>query len=244
LLKKVIIQQTMFKAISEKDFTVIEYVCQMLLGRWEALTLSGGHIVGMQDPTLESHQPLRPSQIADLRLAASKMTGPTRRAFQAEMALKYCGGNPLLAESIFGWGRHTVEVGLAERRTGLLCLGAQSAFSGRKRWEDTQPEAAAALYRLAEAQAQQDPTFRTTLAYTRLTAKAALAALRAQGYGTDQLPSPSTMAEVLNRMGFRLRKVVKAKPQKKIAETTLFSRILKKRPSGDLGPRQTREHRL
>lgn len=202
---------------------------QMLFGVWEALTFSGGHIVGMQDSTRESQQPLRPSQIADLRLAASKMTGPTRRAFQAEMALKYCGGNPLLAETIFGWGRHTVEVGLAERRTGLLCLGAQAAFSGRKRWEDTQPEAAAALSRLAEAHAQQDPTFRTTLAYTRLTAQAALAALRAQGYREDQLPSPSTMAEVLNRMGFRLRKVVKAKPQKKIAETdAIFENIEKK----------------
>jgi hypothetical protein len=186
-------------------------------------------MAGMQDSTLESHQPLRPSQIADLRLAASKMTGPTRRAFQAEMALKYCGGKPLLAETIFGWGRHTVAVGLAERRTGILCLGAQSAVSGRKRWEDTQPEAAAALSRLAAAQAQQDPTFRTTLAYTRLTAQAAVEALRAQGYGTDQLPSPSTMAEVLNRMGFRLRKVVKAKPQKKIAETdAIFENIEKK----------------
>jgi Rhodopirellula transposase DDE domain len=201
----------------------------MLLGVWEALTLSGGHIVGMQNSTLESQQPLRPSQIADLRLAASKMTGPTRRAFQAEMALKYCGGTPLLAETLFGWGRHTVEVGLAERRTGILCLGAQAAFSGRKRWEDTQPEAAAALSRLAEAHAQQDPTFRTTLAYTRLTAKAALEALRVQGYGADQLPSPSTMAEVLNRMGFRLRKVVKAKPQKKLAETdAIFDNIEKK----------------
>ena len=201
----------------------------MLLGLEEARTLSGGHIVGMQDSTLESHQSLRPSQIADLRLAASKMTGPTRRAFQAEMALKYCGGNPLLAETIFGWGRHTVEVGLAERRTGIMCLGAQSAFSGRKRWEDTHPEAAEALSRLAEAHAQQDPTFRTTLAYTRLTAQAALAALRAHGYSTDQLPSPSTMAEVLNRMGFRLRKVVKAKPQKKIAETdAIFANIEKK----------------
>src|SRR5262249_23918274 len=163
--------------------------------------------------------PLRPSQIADLRLAASKMTGPTRRAFQAEMALKYCRGNPLLAETLFGWGRHTVEGGLAESRTGMWGLGPQSAFSGGNRWEDTQPDAAAALSKLAAAHAQQDPTFRTTLAYTRLTAKAALEALRAQGYGTDQLPSPSTMAEVLNRMGFRLRKVVKAKPQKKIAET-------------------------
>ena len=183
----------------------------------------------MHDSMLESSQSLRPSQITDLRLAASKMTGPTRRAFQAEMALKYCGGNPLLAETIFGWGRHTVEVGLAERRTGIICLGAQAAFSGRKRWEDTHPEAAAALSRLAEAHAQQDPTFRTTLAYTRLTARAALDALSAQGYGTDQLLSPSTMAEVLNRMGFRLRKVVKAKPQKKIAETNaIFANIEKK----------------
>ena len=185
--------------------------------------------MGIHDSTLESHQSLRPSQIADLRLAASTMTGPTRRAFQAEMALKYCWGNPLLAEPLFGWGRHTVEVGLAERRTGILCLGAQSAFSGRKRWEDTHPEAAEALSRLAEAHAQQDPTFRTTLAYTRLTAQAALEALSAHGYETDQLPSPSTMAEVLNRLGFRLRKVVKAKPQKKIAETdAIFENIEKK----------------
>jgi hypothetical protein len=138
-------------------------------------------MVGIQDSTLESHAPLCPSQIADVRLAASKRTGATRRAFQAEMAVKYCGGNPLLAETLFGWGRPTVEVGLAERRTGITCLGAQAAFSGRNPWEDTQPEAAEALWRLAEAHAQQDPTFRTTLASTRLTAQAALAALRAQG---------------------------------------------------------------
>ena len=135
----------------------------------------------------------------------------------------------MLAETIFGWGRHTVEVGLAERRTGIICLGAQAAFSGRPRWEDEHPEVAEALRRLAEAHAQQDPTFRTTLAYTRLTAKAALEALRAQGYREAQLPAPSTMAEVLNRMGFRLRKVVKAKPQKKIAETdAIFANIEKK----------------
>jgi len=37
------------------------------------------------------------------------------------------------------------------------------------------------------------------------------------------------MAEVLNRMGFRLRKVVKAKPQKKIVETdAIFANIEKK----------------
>ena len=185
--------------------------------------------MGMHDAPLEYHQPLSPSQIADLRLAASQMTGAKRRAFEAEMAVKYCRGNPLLAETVFGWGRRTIAVGLAERRTGLRCLGAQAACSGRKRWEEQHPEAAEALGRLAEAHAQHDPTFRTTLAYTRLTANAALEALRAQGYGEEHVPSPSTMAEVLNRLGFRLRKVVKAKPQKKIAETdAIFANIKKK----------------
>jgi len=183
----------------------------------------------MQDSTCVFRQSLYPLQIADLRLAASQMSGPTRRAFEAEMTLKYCGGNPLRAETRFGWGRHTVALGLAERRTGIICLGAQAAFSGRKRWEDLYPRGADALRQLADAHAQQDPTFRTSVTYTRLTAQAALKALRAQGYREAQLPSPSTMAVVLNRMGFRLRKVVKAKPQKKLKETdAIFDNIKKK----------------
>src|SRR5499433_806131 len=185
----------------------------------------------MRNTPLACDPLLSASQIADLRLAASKMTGPPRRAFQAEMTLKYCQANPLQAETIFGWGRHTVALGLAERRTGIMCLGAQSTCRGRPRWEDTHPQVAEALRQQAEAHAQQDPTFRTSLAYTRLTAKGALEGLRAQGYRDDQLPAPSTMAAVLNRMGFRLRKVVKAKPQKKIKETdAIFDNIKKKMP--------------
>jgi hypothetical protein len=185
--------------------------------------------MSMHHATLDSPPLPSPSQIADLRLAASNMTGSTRRAFEAEMTLKYCGGNPLMAEAVFGWGRQTVALGLAERRTGIMCLGAQSAFSGRKRWEEQHPQVAQALCQLAEAHAQQDPTFRTRLTYTRLTAKAALEALRAQGYREERLPSPSTMAEVLNRMGFRLRKAVKAKPQKKLKETDAIFDNIKKR---------------
>ena len=147
------------------------------------------------------------------------------------MTLKYCAGNPLIAEAVFGWGRQTVALGLAESRSGIICLGAQATFSGRKRWEEQHPQVAQALRQLADAHAQQDPTFRTSLTYTRLTAQAALQALREQGYSEEQLPSPSTMAEVLNRLGYRLRKVVKAKPQKKIKETdAIFDNIKKKMP--------------
>jgi hypothetical protein len=179
-----------------------------------------------------------PEQIADVRLAASKMTGATRRAFEAAMTMKYCGGNARQAESVFGWGRHTVELGLAERRTGIMCLGTQSTCSGRPRWEATHPQAAEALRQQAEAHAQHDPTFRTALAYTRLTAQGALEGLRAQGYRDDQLPAPSTMAAVLNRLGCRLREVVKAQPQKKIKETdAIFAHIKKRMPT----PRQREE---
>jgi hypothetical protein len=37
------------------------------------------------------------------------------------------------------------------------------------------------------------------------------------------------MAEVLNRLGFRLRQVVKAKPQKKLQETDAIFDHIKKR---------------
>jgi hypothetical protein len=151
----------------------------------------------------------------DLKLAAAQMSGATRRAFQAAMAVKYCGGSPRQAEVVFGWNRQAVELGLHERRTGIECIGAQSAFSGNKLWEEKHPEAAAVLWELAEAHAQQDPTFRSTLTFTRLTAAEARAQLRARGIAEADLPSPSTMAEVLNRNGYRLRPVLKAKPQKK-----------------------------
>lgn len=188
---------------------------------------------------------LSASQRQDLRLAAAKMTGAARRAFQAEMTLKYCHGSARFAETLLGWSRAAVEVGLAEQRTGIRCVGAHSAGSGRKRWEEKYPEAATVLRELAEAHAQQDPTFRTTLAYMRLTAKAAGAALRAHGIPEPQLPSASTMAEVLNRMGYRLRKVIKAKPQKKLPETDAIFANLKKRPRQPGHPQgQTVEYRL
>src|SRR4030095_12374948 len=107
----------------------------------------------MHDSTLAFQPLLSASQSAALRLAASQLSGPKRRAFAAELALKHCGGNPWLADTLFWWGRQTVAWGLAERRTGSLCLGAQAAFRGRKRWAERHPQVAAALRQLAGAPA-------------------------------------------------------------------------------------------
>ena len=167
--------------------------------------------------------------IDDLKRAARNMRGAERRAFQAEMALKYCDGNARRAEDVFGWGRQTIEVGLAEKRTGIVCLSLHAAFSGRTRWEDRYPEAAKTLIDLALSHSQQDPTFRTTVSFTRLTAKSAIEGLRQQGIEEAVLPSPSTMSVILNRLGFRLRNVVKSKPLKKIPETdAIFDNVKKK----------------
>lgn len=183
-----------------------------------------------------SHHPnqtLSQDQIDDLRFAATKMTGANRRSFMAEMALKYCNGSARQAETVFGWSRHSVTVGLSEKRTGIICIGAQSAYCGNKLWEDKHPEAAVALRELAESHSQQDPTFRTSVTYTRLTAQSALESLRKKGFSDDDLPSASTMSEILNRMGYRLRKVLKAKPKKKIKETdAIFNNIKEKDEEG------------
>jgi hypothetical protein len=88
-----------------------------------------------------------------------------------------------VVEAVFGWRRHSVELGLHERRSGIICLGAQEAFCGNKLWEEKHPEVAEALWSLAKIHSQQDPTFRTTLSYTRLTAAEALKQLQELGFG-------------------------------------------------------------
>jgi hypothetical protein len=174
----------------------------------------------MESVPVEAIMTLSASQIADLRLASQSLTGAARRAFQAEMTLKYCDGKARLAEKVFGWGRHTVALGLAEKRTGLICVGSQSGLGGTKRWEDRYPAAAEALRVLAETHCQQDPSFKSSIAYTRLTAAEARRQLQAQGLAEERLPAPSTMAVVLNRLGYRLRPVVKARPQKNSLKLT------------------------
>jgi hypothetical protein len=106
-----------------------------------------------------------------------------------------------------------------------------SSLGGNKSWEERYPEAAASLREIAEAHAQQEPSFLTTIAYTRLTAAEAIKQLRFLGYPDEQVPAPSTMALILNRIGYRLKPVVKAKPKKKSQKQTRFSTTSKTKTS-------------
>ena len=162
-------------------------------------------------------QLLSASQIEDIRLAASKMHGAERRAFQAEMSLKYCEGNVRLTETIFGWGRETVTVGLAEKRTGADLLWRAIGVE----WKQTlggPPSrgggSAASVSGIACA-TRPDLSHGVEL-YLILQLVEAIQQLLSRRIQRERPRlSASAMAEILNRMGYRLRKVVKAKPQKK-----------------------------
>lgn len=159
------------------------------------------------------------SQIEDIKLASRKMTGCKRRQFFAAMTNKYCEGKSRVAEKVFGWNRNSVELGLNELSSGFKCHTSLVGRSGRKMWEDLFPEAAEFLRKVAEAHSQQDPTFNSTVAYTRLTAASARQELIKRGYSNEKIPSERSMSDILNRMGYRLRTVIKAKPLKKIPDT-------------------------
>ena len=70
--------------------------------------------------------------IASFKDAARKLTGPKRRAFQAQVTLDYLGGSEWKAERVFGWSHHTVTLGLNELRTGITCMGNFSARGNHK----------------------------------------------------------------------------------------------------------------
>jgi hypothetical protein len=85
----------------------------------------------MSSGTTVPGEKLSQSQIEDLRLAASKLSGAKRRNFQAEMSLKYCEGKARRAERLFGWNRKSVEVGLAEHRTKAMSRKESTHYKGR-----------------------------------------------------------------------------------------------------------------
>lgn len=172
-----------------------------------------------------------------IQSAAKLLTGYKRRQFQAQMALRYCNGSARQAETTFGWGRAAVETGLNEQRTGIRCLDAYE-LRGRKKSEDRCPKLSEHIHRLVEPHAQADPKFQTTLAYTRITARAVRQALQAVPELKDAVPGRQTVGVILNRLGYRLRRVLKARPEKRSPKRTPSSRISAS-PVPDPPPRPT-----
>jgi transposase len=160
--------------------------------------------------------------IETIRLATRKLTGFKRRQFMAEMTLKYCDGSARKAEAVFGWGREAVYTGLNEKRTGIRCLD-NFQGRGRRKTEELTPQLTKEIQRIVEPQAQADPKFQTTLAFTRITARTVRNELLKNEELSPVVPSRQTVGEILHRLGYRLRRVLKARPEKKFPRPTTSS---------------------
>jgi hypothetical protein len=179
--------------------------------------------------------------IASFQDAARKLTGPKRRAFEAQVTLDYLDGNIWKAEKVFGWSHHTVALGLNELRSGITCQGNFSARGNRKT-EEKFPELEVDIRDLVEPESQADPKFQSPFLYTRMTAKAVRKALIDQkGWTDEELPHVNTIGEILNRLGFKLRPVQKTKPLKKIKETdAIFANVRQENQTADDDPEVVR----
>jgi Rhodopirellula transposase DDE domain len=165
--------------------------------------------------------------------AARRLTGHPRRSFQAEVTQALCRGSARQAERLFGWGRQAVALGQQEAAHGIRC---QEDFAARglTPWEQRDPQRAQDIRDLAEPHTQADPQLNSALRYTRLTATALHAALIAEkGYRAEDLPKPRTLRRILNRLGYRIKRIQKTKPLKKTKETdAIFANLHGQPPPG------------
>jgi hypothetical protein len=173
-------------------------------------------------------------QVATLKDAASKLTGVKRRAFQAQVTLDYLEGSARLAETVLGWSRETVALGLHEVRTGIRCVERFSA-RGNRQSEEKQPHLELDIRALADPESQVDPKFQSPFLYTRITAQAMRQALMDQkGWPEEDLPCENTIGNILHRLGYRLRRVQKAKPVKRLPETdAIFDNVRRENQAAD-----------
>lgn len=149
---------------------------------------------------------------ATFKDAAHKLTGNRKRDFMAKVTEDYLDGSARKAETVLGWNRRSVQLGLHERRTGIVCVDNYRA-RGRDKSEKKLPDLEADICALVERYSQADPKFQSTFAYARISARAVREALvNEKNYEEADLPTRQTIGAVLNRMGYRLKKHKKPNP--------------------------------
>ena len=141
--------------------------------------------------------------------AAKKLTGHKKREFIAKVIEDYCEGSARKGETVMGWNRKSIELGMHERRTGVRCVDNYGA-RGRYKSEEKLPNLEVDIRSIVDGQSQADPKMKSTYCYTKITARVVRQALMEKGY--KELLSRETIGRVLNRMGYRLKKPKKQNP--------------------------------
>jgi len=174
--------------------------------------------------------------------AVKRLKSYERREYQAYIAIEYFEGNERKTESVMGWGREALKLGMKEIETGIKCIN-RYKDTGRKRTEDKIENLSEDIRTIVDPQTQADPSMRSgTLTYTRITAKAVREALiKDKGYSDKELPCENTIGNILNRLGYNLKRVLKAKPAKKIKEVDeIFENVWRVNKESDDNPKSLR----
>jgi hypothetical protein len=144
-----------------------------------------------------------------LKSAASKLKGSARRRFLAETVRELGPGGQGLAERELEWNRGTIRKGMHELAAGVECKDA-FCLRGRKGSEKHLPNLLNDIRGIVEPGVHVDATLRTPRLYIKLTARQVRAQLIEQkNYKEEELPGRRTINTILNKMGYRLRKVKK-----------------------------------
>lgn len=184
--------------------------------------------------------PLSASIKAIIKNTAKKLTGYKRRTFEAEITNEFYSGNARKAERELNWGRATISQGMNELSSGFECIG-NSKMCGNKKTEEKLPCIEQDIREIVEPNCQVDPQFKNTLVYTRITAKAVREELINRGYSDNELPTSRTIHNMLNRMGYSLKKVEKTRPLKKIKEVNkIFDNVHDANSTSDNDPETLR----
>ena len=148
---------------------------------------------------------------------------PARRCAMGDVTVVLLDGKQRVAESVFGWNRRAIEVGIHEHQTGITCIN-DIATRVKPKTEDKHPKLLAEIQAIMAPHSRSEPRLRTPLLYTHMTAKTVHEALVQKGWSTQSLPSVRTISNLLNRQDYRLRTVAKSKVQKKPLKPTPSSR--------------------
>jgi len=149
---------------------------------------------------------LNKTLIKIFRETAKNLSKEKRRKFQSEITNEYLEGSARKAESYFGWSRETVKLGQMEEKTGIVCLGNYSA-RGRKTMECVMSKLEDDIKELVDRESQTDPKFQTDKKFCKITAVAVSEMLETEKGYSKGLFSQQTMNNILNRLGYHLKKL-------------------------------------
>ena len=148
---------------------------------------------------------------------------PLKRSAMGDVTASLLNSRIRVAEDVFGWGRSTVELGMNEFKSKILCVNDLSARKKPKA-EEKDPRLLTDIIEIMTPHSEAESRLRTTFLYTNMTAKAVYDCLLHKGWSEDELPTVRTISNILERHDYRLRSVAKTKVQKKLWTQTRFSK--------------------